>query len=266
MQMAAGAVGLTCQKLGEVEVFIDAGVADDMLITFNIVGAAKTDRLMELSVARQAARRRRRQRDRWCAASPRPGVRHGRDVPLLIECDTGFGRNGVQSPEAALDARALRHEHAAHPLRGAHDLPDQGRRHAAISCRARSQLFDGGRHRAAGRLGRRHAGARRRSADFPMITEHRAGTYVYNDVMMVTSGAATLGRLRHACARHRGQPPDRGPRHHRRRLEGADPRAVFRQGFRPRRRISRARSSPTFPRSTAWSTSRARPTSRRSAK
>ena len=29
------------------------------------------------------------------------GQRHGRDVPLLIECDTGFGRNGVQSPEAA---------------------------------------------------------------------------------------------------------------------------------------------------------------------
>jgi hypothetical protein len=30
------------------------------------------------------------------------GRRHDRDVPLLIECDTGFGRNGVQSPEAAL--------------------------------------------------------------------------------------------------------------------------------------------------------------------
>jgi D-serine deaminase-like pyridoxal phosphate-dependent protein len=28
-------------------------------------------------------------------------------------------------------------------------------------------------------------------ADFPMTTEHRAGTYVYNDVMMVSSGAAT---------------------------------------------------------------------------
>jgi D-serine deaminase-like pyridoxal phosphate-dependent protein len=27
--------------------------------------------------------------------------------------------------------------------------------------------------------------------DFPMMTEHRAGTYVYNDVMMVSSGAAT---------------------------------------------------------------------------
>ena len=49
MQIAAGAAGLTCQKLGEAEVFIDAGVTDDLLITFNIVGAAKTDRLMDLS-------------------------------------------------------------------------------------------------------------------------------------------------------------------------------------------------------------------------
>src|SRR6058998_4019606 len=49
MQMQAGAVGITCQKLGEVEVFTDAGVADDVLLTFNIIGGAKTDRLMALS-------------------------------------------------------------------------------------------------------------------------------------------------------------------------------------------------------------------------
>ena len=31
------------------------------------------------------------------------GVRNGVDIRFLIECDTGFGRNGVQSPQAALD-------------------------------------------------------------------------------------------------------------------------------------------------------------------
>ncbi len=49
MQMAAGAVGITCQKLGEVEVFADAKVADDVLLTYNILGAAKTERLMALA-------------------------------------------------------------------------------------------------------------------------------------------------------------------------------------------------------------------------
>src|SRR2546428_7852925 len=49
MQMAAGAVGITCQKLGEVEVFTDAGVADDVLLTFNVLGRAKSERLLALA-------------------------------------------------------------------------------------------------------------------------------------------------------------------------------------------------------------------------
>ena len=36
--------------------------------------------------------------------------------------------------------------------------------------------------------------------DFPMLTEHRAGTYVYNDVMMVTAGAATWDECAMRCA------------------------------------------------------------------
>src|SRR5438552_9852323 len=48
LQMAAGAIGITCQKLGEVEVFVDAGVADDILLTYNVIGPAKLERLMML--------------------------------------------------------------------------------------------------------------------------------------------------------------------------------------------------------------------------
>jgi D-serine deaminase-like pyridoxal phosphate-dependent protein len=48
MQMDAGAVGITCQKLGEAEVFADAGVADDILLTYNVLGEAKTERLAAL--------------------------------------------------------------------------------------------------------------------------------------------------------------------------------------------------------------------------
>src|SRR5690606_24583418 len=49
MQLEAGASALTCQKLSEAEVFIDAGLDDDILITYNIVGPQKTDHLMRLS-------------------------------------------------------------------------------------------------------------------------------------------------------------------------------------------------------------------------
>ena len=54
-----------------------------------------------------------------------------------------------------------------------------------------------------------------------MMTEHRAGTYVYNDVMMVTSGAATWDDCAMQVRADRRQPSDRRPRHPRRRLEGA---------------------------------------------
>src|ERR1041385_6449942 len=48
MQIEAGAVGITCQKLGEVEVMADAGAADDTLLTYNVLGDAKTERLPAL--------------------------------------------------------------------------------------------------------------------------------------------------------------------------------------------------------------------------
>ncbi|MCE2489428.1 MAG: alanine racemase [Anaerolineae bacterium] len=48
IQREAGAVGIACQKLGEVEVFLDAGF-DDIQLPFNIVGPHKTARLAALT-------------------------------------------------------------------------------------------------------------------------------------------------------------------------------------------------------------------------
>src|SRR4029078_7616717 len=47
-QVELGAKGITCQKLGEAEVMIDAGL-DDILISYPLVGPAKADRLAALS-------------------------------------------------------------------------------------------------------------------------------------------------------------------------------------------------------------------------
>ena len=46
-QMEAGATGITCQKLGEAEVMIRAGI-QDILIATNIIGAAKSGKLAAL--------------------------------------------------------------------------------------------------------------------------------------------------------------------------------------------------------------------------
>ena len=191
MQMAAGAVGITCQKLDEVDVFTGAKVAEDILLTFNIVGAGKTDRLMELSsrVRRLAVVA---DNEAVVRGLSEAGVRHGRDVPLLIECDTGFGRNGVQSPEAALSLARFATNMPRIKFDGLMTFPTTGARASEFLARTLDifrgipvPVVSGGGTPALLALG-----------DFPMVTEHRAGTYVYNDVMMMHSGAATL----HDCA------------------------------------------------------------------
>jgi len=48
MQIDAGAAGINCQKIGEAEVMAEAGF-DDILITFNIIGADKLKRLQRLN-------------------------------------------------------------------------------------------------------------------------------------------------------------------------------------------------------------------------
>ena len=48
MQMDAGAVGITCQKVSEAEVMADAGFKD-IFIPYNIVGQPKLNKLMALA-------------------------------------------------------------------------------------------------------------------------------------------------------------------------------------------------------------------------
>lgn len=195
MQMAAGAVGITCQKLGEAEVFIDAGVTDDILITYNIVGEKKTDRLMELSsrVKRLAVVA---DNDAVVRGLSEAGVRHGRDVPILIECDTGFGRNGVQTPEAARELGRLAMNLPRIRFEGLMTYPNKAPGTGDFLARAIG-LFEADKIPVPVVSGG-GTPALLTLSDFPMLTEHRAGTYVYNDVMMVSSGYATWDD----CAMH----------------------------------------------------------------
>jgi D-serine deaminase-like pyridoxal phosphate-dependent protein len=195
MQIEAGASGLTCQKLGEAEIFIDAGVTDDLLITFNIVGPTKTGRLMDLSerIRRLAVVA---DNETVLAGISDAARSRGRDVPVLIECDGGFGRNGVQTPEAALDLARLAGRLPGLAFEGLLVFPNTAPRTKEFFSRAIS-LFD-----AAGVplpvLSGGGSPALLSLADYPMMTEHRAGTYVYNDVMMVHSGIASWDD----CAMH----------------------------------------------------------------
>ena len=188
LQMGAGAVGITCQKLGEVETFVDAGAADDILLTYNVLGASKAERLIALSkrVGRLAVVLDNETVARGLSEAAR---RHGGEVRFLVECDTGFGRNGVQTPEAALDLaeRAMRMPHMV--FDGLMTFPNLFPRTAEFFERA-LQLF-ANRGIAVPVVSGGGTPKLPEVGQFPMLTEHRAGTYVYNDVMMVSSGVAS---------------------------------------------------------------------------
>jgi D-serine deaminase-like pyridoxal phosphate-dependent protein len=188
MQMQAGAIGITCQKLGEVEVFADAGVADDILLTYNILGDAKTERLAAL------VRRLKRlavvlDNETVARGLSEAGKRHGVDIPFLIECDTGYARNGVQTPQEALDLARVAMKLPHLKFEGLMTFPTAKPETRLWLERALQLLggagipvpvVSGGGSPSLGKAG-----------EFPMLTEYRAGTYIYNDVMQVTTGAVT---------------------------------------------------------------------------
>jgi D-serine deaminase-like pyridoxal phosphate-dependent protein len=98
-QVTLGAVGITAQKLGEAEVMADAGVGD-IFVPYNIVGASKLARLKALNGRVVLA---------VTADSPDTVAGYaatfsgeGKPLTVLVECDTGGGRCGAQSPAQAL--------------------------------------------------------------------------------------------------------------------------------------------------------------------
>lgn len=98
LQLQAGAIGIVCQKLGEAEVMVDAGITD-ILIPYNIVGTRKVERLVRLRQKATIAVA----LDSETTARGISNLAGEPEVPVLIELDTGGNRCGVQSPEAALE-------------------------------------------------------------------------------------------------------------------------------------------------------------------
>ena len=107
MQVAAGAHGITCQKLGEAEVMADAGV-DDILISYNLLGEEKMARLGALQA--KANMTVAADNSVVIADLPKAAAASGRPLSVVIECDTGRKRAGVETPAEAI---ALAREVAA---------------------------------------------------------------------------------------------------------------------------------------------------------
>ena len=99
-QIAAGAIGVTCAKLGEAEAVIHAGVRD-VLIANQVVGSHKIARLINLarhSEIMVAVDNPQNVRDISAAAAAK-----GVTVRMLVEVNIGMNRCGVESGKPALE-------------------------------------------------------------------------------------------------------------------------------------------------------------------
>lgn len=188
LQIQAGAQGITCQKLGEAEVMAEAGL-DDILISYNLIGEEKVARLGALlaktnvTVAADNAV--------VIAGLSEAGIIAGRALPVVVECDTGRKRAGVETPAEAI---ALAKQIADTPglsFAGFMLYPTEtGWREAQqfyndALTGVRQSGLNPGIVSTGGSPNLKNVG------QLDGATEHRPGTYIYNDRMQVAAGVAT---------------------------------------------------------------------------
>ncbi|WP_029007502.1 alanine racemase [Azospirillum halopraeferens] len=183
-QLELGAVGITCQKIGEARVMAEAGCAD-ILLTYPVVGATKVAPLAEVA----ARTRLTVALDNAVALETVARAAHlaGTEIGVLVEFDSGDGRCGVQSADEALELARRAHGNGPLAFRGFMTYP-HGPRTAPFLAAARP-LFE-----AAGiPVETVSIGGTPGCWDAHLVegaTELRVGTYIYHDRATVGAGVA----------------------------------------------------------------------------
>ena len=188
LQLQQGGIGIAAQKISEAEVF--AADCDDILLCFNLLSPAKIARARALA-----------QKVRLTVVADNAQVvialsqgMHGSATRLdvLVECDTGMARCGVQSPQAARDLAVLIDAAPGLHFAGLMTYPPTGGTARVQTFMAAARTLC---RTAVGHCATVSSGGTPSLADAalaPIVTEYRAGTYIYNDRSLVARGACTL--------------------------------------------------------------------------
>jgi D-serine deaminase-like pyridoxal phosphate-dependent protein len=135
--LAAGAIGVTCAKLGEAEVMAAAGIRD-ILIANQVVGVHKIDRLVHLS--RYADVRVAVDDLSNVAELGRAACARGTELRVVIELDVGMHRAGVAPDGPALEmSRAV---HSTPGLRYEGLMAWEGHARAEVDLEKRRQAIE----------------------------------------------------------------------------------------------------------------------------
>lgn len=187
MQLDAGAVGITCQKVSEAEAMVSGSARlRDVLITYNILGQEKLEALRALArrVAVSVVADSRAVVDGLSAAFA------GAEAPLnvLVECNTGADRCGVASPEEAAELAAHIAGAPGLAFGGLMTYPPVGGapKVQAFMTAAKALIEENGIAVPVITSGGSPDMMQAHLA--PVATEYRPGTYIYNDRSLVARG------------------------------------------------------------------------------
>ncbi|WP_062113098.1 D-TA family PLP-dependent enzyme [Aureimonas sp. AU40] len=188
-QVELGAAGITCQKIGEAEVMADGGLTD-ILLPYNILGASKLERLKAL--ARRVTLKVTADSAETVEGYSAAFAGEAEPLTVLVECDTGGGRCGVQSAaEAVALAKTIS---AAKGLRfgGLMTYPAKGGTEASNRwlAEARRLLEAAGLSPTVVTTG--GTPDLWRAAEVSAANEYRPGTYIYLDRFQVAEGVGTV--------------------------------------------------------------------------
>jgi D-serine deaminase-like pyridoxal phosphate-dependent protein len=198
LQKAHGAIGITAAKVGEARIMAHGGI-DNILLAYPIVSDAKAKSLVELAE---------RARISISIDSPesaevlsRAASATSHRLNVLVEIDVGFGRCGVQSPEAAVKLAQTIDQLPGLVFDGLMFYPG----HMFVPAEAQNSLLQAVNNRVDETMDAlRRSGlpintvsggsspTAYRSHEFHHLTEIRPGMYPLNDRNLVEGGFATL--------------------------------------------------------------------------
>lgn len=188
MQLQAGAIGITCQKISEAEsILASSDLIRDILITYNIVGEEKLGALSALSTKAKLA----------VVADSQVVIEglsaffasRGRTLTVLVECNTGADRCGVGSPEMARELAVTVNKLPALEFGGLMTYPPIGGTAVVekFMTSAKGLIEQSGL--TVPRVSSGGTSDMMSAHMSPTTTEYRPGTYVYNDRSLVSRGA-----------------------------------------------------------------------------
>jgi len=185
-QCKAGAIGITVQKMGEAEVMTQTGMTD-VLLTYNVVGQAKAERLAHLThFARISVAI---DNDKALESVAWAAGRACSPIGVLIEFESGGNRQGVQTPEQAIALAKVAVKQSMIEFKGLMTYPTSTK--TAEFLDKALPLFSEAGIEVPVISGGGTPDAYRTHRLAP-VTEIRVGTYIYNDRMMIAAKAASL--------------------------------------------------------------------------